>query len=231
MASKTGSRLAIAMAIAATLVGCGGNTPTQPASAYDSSASNYGTTSYGSTAYGSTAYGSTSNGSTYGYSGSPTGSGVPSVYGSSSPYGEVPCGGTPSGSSASEAQVPGLTICGSSSTSSGGTSGSTATATDSTGAATPGGFAATITATQTTGIFTKSVLGVSVQVVNNDAQEETHYVIVSFTLDNNEVGVAYHQVDLTPGAQQTLQFPIPTDSSGHDIQADSAHVEVADSLL
>lgn len=227
-------RIAAAGVVAAALSACGSGAPSGTAAV--SSSPVFEPSAYSAPAYNASsnaaAYG-TSYGSTYG-SGSYSSlgqTGVPSALsaGSGTPTSALPCSTTPGVDLSSPSGLPTATVPGVTSCSASDTTGSTASGGAAQGAA--AGFSASITETQTTGLFTKSVIGVTVAVTNNDATEESHYIIVSFTRNNDEVAVAYHQVDLTPGAQQTLDFPVPTDSSGHYIDADNAHVEVKDSLL
>ncbi len=227
-------RVAAACLVAVGLSACGSGSPSgttaiSSSPTFDPSAYSATTYNTGSSAssYG-TSYGS-SYGSTYG-SGSYS-SGVPSALTSSTgtPASALPCSSTPGVDLTNSSGLPTATVPGVTSCSASGTTGSSVAGAGTSGTA--AGFSASITGTQTTGLFTKSVIGATVLVTNNDSTEESHYVIVSFTRNNDEVAVAYHLVDLTPGAQQTLDFPVPTDSSGRYIDADNAHVEVKDSLL
>lgn len=101
-------------------------------------------------------------------------------------------------------------------------------ATPSAVAATPAptgkGLEAAITAREESGIFSKSLKGVTVSVANRDSVAGSRFLLVIFTKKGHEVDVQYKSITMSPGNTATYSFKTSKD-------ADDAKVELRDGLL
>lgn len=86
------------------------------------------------------------------------------------------------------------------------------------------GLEASITERQESGIFTKTLKGVTVSVANHDSVPRSRFLLVVFSKKGLEVDVQYKSLSMAPGSTATYSFKTSKD-------ADDAKVELRDGLL
>lgn len=175
-------------------------------------------TGTGSTTYGGTGIPKTT---TPTYTTPTTGTG--SVYGTVPAAGTTGCGATGTTTGTTQGALPGT---------------STGTATPAQagcGQTTPAvgatpvpsgksGMEAAITAREESGIFSKSLKGVTVAVANHDKLERSRFLLVIFSKKGHEVDVQYKSIRMPAGGTANFSFKASKD-------ADDATVELRDTLL
>ncbi|MBM3275447.1 MAG: hypothetical protein FJZ00_09850 [Candidatus Sericytochromatia bacterium] len=96
------------------------------------------------------------------------------------------------------------------------------------GALNPGtgkkGLEAKITDRKESGIFSKSLKSITVELANHDATAQSRFLLIVFKKKGKEVEVQYKSVNMSPGGSTTLTFAATKD-------ADDATVELRDTLL
>jgi hypothetical protein len=86
------------------------------------------------------------------------------------------------------------------------------------------GLEAKITERQESGIFSKSLKSITVELANHDATAQSRFLLIVFKKKGKEVEVQYKSVNMSPGGSTSLTFASTKD-------ADDATVELRDTLL